>query len=64
VNGQLAVGAVCCEPFSRPLALLFDEKFKIERQNEGKGSFLPSFPGFNRMAKYFVSLENWLTTGG
>jgi orotate phosphoribosyltransferase-like protein len=62
--GGVAVGAVCCEPLSRELACYLNEKFKIERQNEGKGSFLPSFPGFNRMGKSFVSLENWLTTGG
>jgi hypothetical protein len=33
------------------IRLLLAEKFKIERQNEGKGSFFPSFPGFNRMVK-------------
>jgi hypothetical protein len=35
----------------KAIRLLLNEKFKIERQNEGKGSFLPSFPGLNRMGK-------------
>ena len=35
------------------IPLYFDEKFKIERQNEGRGDFFPSFPGFNRMGKQF-----------
>src|SRR5467141_3808092 len=48
---ELAVGAVCCEPLSRGIRLLLNEKFKIERRNEGRGNFFPSFPGFNRVGK-------------
>ena len=48
---EMAVGAVCCEPLSRELACYLDEKFKIERQIEYEGSFLPYFPGFSRTGK-------------
>ena len=48
---EMAVGAVCCEPLSRGIRLLLNEKFKIERRNEGRGNFFPSFPGFNRVGK-------------
>ena|ERR1700730_2421992 len=61
---KVAVGAVCCEPFSGQFACYLNEKFKIERQNEGRAISFRHFRALTEWRSNFVSLENRLTTGG